>query len=131
MIDGFMRVLAHASRAGTPRNECFNLGHPEPISIRELAAAMLRGAQDVGLVGAPLPVIADGFVYSQGFDDRWHRMPDITHASQTLGFAPTVSLRAGLARTLAYYHSLRQGRAHEAVTTARNGQPAPTPATPE
>jgi UDP-glucose 4-epimerase len=126
MVDGFMRVLAYASRAGTARSDCFNLGHPEPISIRELAAAMLRSAQDVGLLSAALPVIADGFVYSQGFDDRWHRMPDITHAREVLGFAPAVGLRAGLARTLSYYGGARSGSEPRLAIAARHGPSEPT-----
>ena len=110
MIDGFMRVLAHAASLETPRNDCFNLGHPEPIAICDLARTMLDSARDLGLIDEPLPIIADRFVYSQTFDDRWHRTPDITHARQTLGFGPAVSLRDGLKRTLAYYQGLKQTR---------------------
>jgi len=108
MVDGFMRVLAHAASPDAPRTDCFNLGHPEPIAICDLARTMLDSARDLGLIDQPLPIIADRFVYSQSFDDRWHRTPDITHARQTLGFAPAVSLRDGLKRTLAYYQGLKQ-----------------------
>jgi nucleoside-diphosphate-sugar epimerase len=47
-------------------------------------------------------------MYSQSFDDGWHRRPDIAHARQALGFAPKVDLSDGLARTLAYYDGLQQ-----------------------
>jgi UDP-glucose 4-epimerase len=111
MMDGFMRVLAHASASDAPGNDCFNIGHPEPISIRALAHVMLDSALDLGLIEKPLPVIDDRFVYSQRFDDRWHRTPDIGHAQRTLGFAPAVGLREGLTRTLAYYHGLKRNGA--------------------
>lgn len=111
MIDGFQRVLEYASDTANPRTNCFNIGHPEPLSIRDLADAMLDSALEVGLIDARLPVIADRFHYSQGFYDGWHRTPDIGHARRTLGFAPSVSLRDGLNRTLAYYRDLQRSAA--------------------
>ena len=117
MIDGFIAVLTYAAKPDGPRNDCFNIGHPEPITIRDLAHAIVGGAVDAGLIEGPLPILADRFVYSQDFDDRWHRTPDITRARRTLGFAPQVTLRDGLARTLAYYHrAAMRGRAASAAT---------------
>ena len=107
MIDGFVAVLNHAAAGQNARDECFNLGHPEPIAIRDLAHLMVDRAVHLGLIVEPLPIIADRFVYSQGFDDRWHRTPDITRAARTLGFSPRVALREGLGRTLAYYQRLQ------------------------
>jgi nucleoside-diphosphate-sugar epimerase len=107
MIDGFVAVLKHAAGGQGPHDECFNLGHPEPIAIRDLAHLMVDRAVALGLIVEPLPVVADRFVYSQDFDDRWHRTPDITRAARTLGFSPRVALREGLGRALAYYQGLR------------------------
>ncbi len=107
MIDGFVAVLLHMASPRGTRSDCFNLGHPEPIAIRDLAHLMVGRAIDLGLIEEPLPVVADRFVYSQGFDDRWHRLPDIAHAAGTLGFSPRVTLHEGLGRTLAYYHRLQ------------------------
>ena len=106
MVDGFVAVLKHVAGGEGPRNECFNLGHPEPIAIRDLAHRMVDCALDLGLIAEPLPIVADRFVYSQGFDDRWHRMPDIGHAARVLAFSPRVALREGLRRTLACYRQL-------------------------
>jgi nucleoside-diphosphate-sugar epimerase len=108
MIDGFVAVLEHAANPRAPRHDCFNLGHPEPIAIRDLAHLMIECALDLGLLEKPLLVAADRFVYSQPFDDRWHRMPDISRARGTLGFTPRVPLREGMRRTLSYYHRLRR-----------------------
>ena len=108
MIDGFVAVLRHASRLDAKRNECFNLGHPEPCTISDLARLMVDCALEQRLVAQPLQIVPDRFVYSQSFDDRWHRTPDIGHARQTLGFAPKVPLRDGIKRTLSYYHESQQ-----------------------
>ena len=107
MIDGFFAVLKRAAGGQGGRDECFNIGHPEPIAIRDLARIMADRAVELGLIAEPLPIVADRFVYSQGFDDRWHRTPDITQAARTFGFSPRVTLREGLGRTLAYYQARR------------------------
>ena len=120
MIDGFVAVLRHAASGQDPRDECFNIGHPEPIAIRDLAHLMVQRAVELGFLVEPLPVVADRFVYSQGFDDRWHRTPDITHAARTLGFSPRVGLREGLDRTLAYYHA-RQSTGASATVALPQG----------
>ncbi|HKU85066.1 MAG TPA: NAD-dependent epimerase/dehydratase family protein [Casimicrobiaceae bacterium] len=119
MVDGLVAVLKHAAGGEGPRSQCFNLGHPEPICIRDLAHAMVDCALDIGLIDKPLPIVADRFVYSQGFDDRWHRTPDIGHAARTLGFSPRVALRDGLGRTLDYYRQLRSTHADLAAGIAR------------
>jgi UDP-glucuronate decarboxylase len=118
MIDGFVAVLKRAAGGQGPRNDCFNLGHPDPIAIRDLAHLAVDCAVEQGLIDKPLPVVADRFVYSQGFDDRWHRTPDITRAIRTLGYSPRVTLREGLGRVLAYYRGLRSSGAGSAAGIA-------------
>ncbi len=117
MIDGFVAVLRHATTNRATRDDCFNLGHPEPISIRDLARVMVAAAVDIGLIEAPLPIVPDTFVYSQPFDDGWNRMPDIGHAKKTLGFAPRVPLADGMARTLAHYLAVKRARGHAGVAS--------------
>jgi UDP-glucuronate decarboxylase len=70
-----------------------NLGNPAEFTVRELAE------QVIGLTGSrsriihlPLPV-----------DDPRQRKPDITRAQRLLDWQPTVPLREGLARTVAYF----------------------------
>ncbi len=113
MIDGFVAVLRHAARRQEQRSDCFNIGHPEPVSIRDLAHLIVGCALDAGLLEAPLPIVPDRFRYSQPFDDAWHRTPDIAHARRVLGFAPRVALRDGLARTLAHYR--RHARTRDGI----------------
>jgi UDP-glucuronate decarboxylase len=39
-------------------------------------------------------------------DDPKQRRPDITQAQETLGWEPTVALRQGLTKTIAYFDEL-------------------------
>jgi UDP-glucuronate decarboxylase len=73
-----------------------NLGNPAEFTMRELAELVkdLTGSKSA-LVHRPLPQ-----------DDPKQRKPDITRAEQTLGWGPTVPLRDGLARTIAYFEGL-------------------------
>jgi nucleoside-diphosphate-sugar epimerase len=59
-------------------------------------------ALDMGLISRPLPIVEGAFRYTQGFDDKWNRVPDISHARTLLGFNPAISLADGLSRTLRY-----------------------------
>jgi UDP-glucuronate decarboxylase len=73
-----------------------NLGNPAEFTMRELAELVkdLTGSKSA-LVHRPLPQ-----------DDPKQRKPDITRAQQTFGWGPTVALRDGLARTIAYFEGL-------------------------
>jgi UDP-glucuronate decarboxylase len=73
-----------------------NLGNPDEFTIRQLAEAVieLSGSRSK-LAFLPLPA-----------DDPRQRQPDITRASEHLGWRPTVTLREGLQRTIAYFDKL-------------------------
>lgn len=73
-----------------------NLGNPKEFTIRQLAETVieLTGAKSA-LVHKPLPQ-----------DDPRQRQPDITRARETLGWAPDVQLRDGLARTISYFEDM-------------------------
>lgn len=104
-VDGFVRAIEYAS-TGNAGHTSFNIGHPDPVTIRELARIMNDCACEIGLLDAPLPIVPNAFVYSRSFDDGWDRAPDITRAAQVLGFAPRTGLHEGLLRTLRYYRDL-------------------------
>ena len=76
-----------------------NIGNDEEVSILQLADIVNQLAQELGVATVPV-MIGAGDLYSQGFDDAWNRRPDLSVAASMLGFAPCVSLRAGLRRTL-------------------------------
>ncbi|MEM7566358.1 MAG: UDP-glucuronic acid decarboxylase family protein [Pseudomonadota bacterium] len=93
LIDGLVRLMNHedAGFAGP-----VNLGNPNEFTMRALAEAVLRqtGASS-RIVTRPLPT-----------DDPRQRQPDITRARQTLGWAPTIELEDGLARTIGYFSEI-------------------------
>lgn len=73
-----------------------NLGNSDEFTIRQLAELVvdLSGSRSK-LVHAPLPV-----------DDPRQRRPDIALAAQLLDWRPSVPLRDGLMRTIAYFETL-------------------------
>jgi nucleoside-diphosphate-sugar epimerase len=81
-------LLAESTSSGP-----MNLGNPEEYTVLELAL-LIRELTDSSsaIVFEPLPT-----------DDPKQRRPDITLAHRELGWQPTVSVREGLQRTIAYY----------------------------
>ena len=73
-----------------------NLGNPNEFTIKELAQLVidLTGAKSK-LIHEPLPQ-----------DDPKQRQPDISLARNTLGWEPTIALRDGLVKTIAYFESM-------------------------
>ena len=98
----YVEDVVHAFLLAAAREEAngqvFNLGAPEPISLRDLAALMV----EVGGKGSwrliPWPeerrAIDIGSYYG-----------DYTRARETLGWEPRVSLAEGLERTIAYFEA--------------------------
>ena len=73
-----------------------NLGNPAEFSILEIAQTVLdvTGSRS-RIVHRPLPQ-----------DDPKQRRPDISEADRVLGWRPTVPLREGLSRTIAYFEEM-------------------------
>jgi UDP-glucuronate decarboxylase len=88
LVEGLLRLMA-AEGVHDP----VNLGNPEEFTIRQLAEEVARGCGCQATVTyRPLPE-----------DDPTQRRPDITRACELLGWAPTVRLREGLEKTIAYF----------------------------
>lgn len=89
LIDGFVKLMATDDSVTGP----INLGNPGEFTMVELAEQVieLTGSRSK-IIHLPLPA-----------DDPKQRKPDITVARETLGWSPTVSLREGLIRTIAYF----------------------------
>lgn len=90
LIDGLVRLMEHPSEPGP-----VNIGNPDEFTMRELAEEVIRlvGTKSK-IVFRPLPE-----------DDPKQRLPDITKARESLGFAPKVKLRDGLERTIAEFRA--------------------------
>jgi UDP-glucuronate decarboxylase len=89
LIDGLMRLMTHD--AGMPG--AVNLGNPTEFRIDQLVSKVIQltGSRSA-VVRGPLPV-----------DDPRRRRPDITRARTLLGWAPRISLDAGLKATIAWF----------------------------
>jgi UDP-glucuronate decarboxylase len=94
LIEGMIRMMATSSSVNGP----INIGNPGEYTIRELAENIidLTGSSSK-LVVRPLPQ-----------DDPRRRCPDITKAGKILDWRPTVDLREGLQKTIAYFDKLIQ-----------------------
>src|SRR6195952_1728301 len=89
LIEAMLRIMATDPDITGP----VNIGNPGEFSIRELADLVieLTGTKSK-LVSRPLPQ-----------DDPKQRRPDIGLAKKVLGWEPTIELREGLAKTIAYF----------------------------
>jgi UDP-glucuronate decarboxylase len=106
LIDGCVRLMQSPTDLTGP----VNLGNPGEFSMRELAQLIIEatGARSK-ITFLPLPE-----------DDPKQRQPDIALAQQRLGWSPTVQLRDGLQKTIAYFDSLLgRGEPADASSSAR------------
>lgn len=95
-----------AALLDNPRGETFNIGVDEPeTTILELATMVAE------LTGAPAPRASSDPVPSHLAEAPNRSRPDLSKARALLGYAPRVSLRDGLSRTIAWH------RARAAVAT--------------
>lgn len=91
LVEGIIRMMG-ADVIGP-----VNLGNPDEFTIRELAELVieLTGSKS-RIVECPLPV-----------DDPTRRQPDITLARKYLNWQPTMKLREGLSKTIAWFQTVR------------------------
>lgn len=97
LVEGLVRMMDQEDDVGP-----VNLGNPTESTMLELARLILEltGSKSK-LVYRPLPA-----------DDPQLRRPDIGKARELLGWGPTIDLRTGLERTIAYMEeALRHGGA--------------------
>jgi len=87
LIDGIIRL------AKSNEQSPINIGNPDEYSIKELAQIILK------LTGSSSTVIH----LPRTADDPTQRCPDITKAHTLLNWKPTISLKEGLQKTIAYF----------------------------
>ncbi len=90
LIDGLVRLMAYD---GDDAAEPVNIGNPHETSIAELVDCLADVTHSKLIVEKkPLPA-----------DDPKQRCPDISRATERLGWSPTVDLRTGLTKTVGYF----------------------------
>lgn len=92
LVEGLIRLMESKDGVTGP----INLGNPGEFTIKQLAEQVidLTGSKSA-LVNKPLPQ-----------DDPKQRQPDISLAKQELDWAPTIALRDGLTKTIAYFEGV-------------------------
>ncbi|MBW8887355.1 MAG: SDR family oxidoreductase [Fibrobacteres bacterium] len=91
LIEGMVRLMEHPTLSGP-----VNVGNPNEFTIRQLAEQVVAATGSKSkIISKPLPS-----------DDPKQRQPDISLAKKELGWAPTVELKEGLQKTVAYFDKL-------------------------
>lgn len=92
LVDGLIRLMKTPDNVTGP----INLGNPSELTILELAEKI------IGLTDSRSEIIFK----SLPPDDPCRRRPDITLASETLGWEPKVPLEEGLKKTTIYFEKI-------------------------
>jgi UDP-glucuronate decarboxylase len=105
LVDGLVRLMAAPLGVDGP----VNLGNPQEFTIAELARMIIElCGSSSRVVHRPLPS-----------DDPRQRRPDIARARRLLDWQPTVGVREGLLRTIAYFEDYFTGRERLPNTRSR------------
>lgn len=94
LVDGLVRLMNSADDVTGP----INLGNPDEFTMRELADLVLE------LTGSKSQLRFETLPP----DDPRQRQPNIDRARAQLGWAPTIKLREGLIKTIAYFEKMME-----------------------
>jgi len=95
-IDDVASAIAKYSFLDITRCEIFNLGNPEPVTIKELAQKLFEKAKQRGVIASETKLI---FTHKSIYDDDVRiRIPSIEKAQTKLHWNPTLTLDEALDR---------------------------------
>ena len=89
-IEDIARAIGEYSFDDKTNNEVYNLGNPEPITMKDLARLIHRGPEELKFE-----------TVKEYADDVIIRIPDVSKAMRELDFKPTVKVAEAVARCLA------------------------------
>jgi len=98
-IDDFIEGLVTAATDSAGRNEVFNLGSTDEISIHELANMVL---ELVGRATEEPEFIDTDELYGSDYEDLDRRVPDVSKANSRLNWQATTDIEEGLTETLSW-----------------------------
>jgi len=90
-IDDVARLIGEFSFDDKTDNEEYNIGNPEPITMKELALLMYEGTEPLQFE-----------TVREYKDDVMIRIPDVTKAIEQLGFEPSVKVKESIERCLTH-----------------------------
>jgi len=96
LVDGLFRLMHSPPEITGP----INLGNPGEFTMLELAETVVELTHSKSTIE----------FHELPQDDPTRRRPDITRASESLGWEPKVPLREGLSRTIAYFEDFFAGK---------------------
>lgn len=98
-IGDVARGIAEFSFDDRGANQTFNLGNPEPITMKKLASIIYEQASEKGLISRNENGLS--FKTEKSFpDDVRIRIPDVSKAKQVLGWEPTLKVAGSVERCL-------------------------------
>ncbi|MEM7766170.1 MAG: UDP-glucuronic acid decarboxylase family protein [Pseudomonadota bacterium] len=107
LVEGLLRLMDTDDSIVGP----INLGNPVEFTIKQLAELVIElTGSSSKLIHKPLPQ-----------DDPQQRQPDIGKAQEILDWNPTIELRTGLGKTIAYFDGLLKGNSDMAQLRASGG----------
>lgn len=98
-IEDVAKTIAEYSFKKITDNKTYNLGNPEPISMKELARIIYREAQSMSILAKTDKALS--FKSVANFkDDVRIRIPDVSKAKKDLGWKPTIKVREAVRNCL-------------------------------
>jgi len=98
-IGDVARGIADFSFDERAANQTFNLGNPEPITMKQLAGIIYDGAKSKNLINGNGTGLS--FKTEKSFpDDVRIRIPDVSKAKEVLGWEPTLKVSESVERCL-------------------------------
>jgi len=94
-----VRATVEAGLRRGAEGRAINVGSEEEVSIRELAARMIKLSGS----SSRLISVAKEAVYDQGYEDIPRRVPSVRRMHDLLGVRAEVGLDEGLGRTIEWF----------------------------
>jgi UDP-glucose 4-epimerase len=93
-----VEALVQLQNCVSARNEVFNVGGTEEISIMQLAELVIELLES----SSPIELVAYEKAYAEGFEDMLRRKPVVDKLARHTGFRPATPLREIVLRTAAW-----------------------------
>jgi UDP-glucose 4-epimerase len=98
-VSDVVKAVVDLAKSEKAIGHIFNIGNPNPISIRQLADRV----KSLTKSRSSIVYIPYEKAYDKGFEDMRHRQPDITKIKNLTGFSPKVKLDDMLKNIIRYF----------------------------